>query len=91
MDTKIVLACVSYICLLNVCIGLYLGLFGVQGFARPRPAALLIMLLGMGAPLLFTYAQNKHGFKAQPTHIVISLAFLAVAFVCGRIWRRPSR
>jgi hypothetical protein len=91
METNIVFLAVAYICLLNVCIGLYLGLLGADGFARPRPVALLIMLLGMGAPLLLLYAQKNYGFKAQPKHIATSLVFLAIAYIAGRAFRSKSR
>lgn len=87
MET-IVFVAVAYICLLNVCIGLYLGVLGADGFAHPRPVALLIMLLGMGAPLLLLYAQKNHGFMAQPKHIATSVVFFAIAYIAGRGFRR---
>jgi len=87
MDTNIVFICVTYICFLNICIGLYFGLLGSDAFARPRPAGLLIMLLGMGAPLLMLYAQKNYGFKAEPKHIMTCVVFLAIAYIAGRGFR----
>ncbi len=87
MET-IVFVATTYICFLNVCIGLYLGVLGADGFAHPRPVALLIMLLGMGAPFLLLYAQKNHDFTAQPKHIAISVVFFAITYIAGRVFRR---
>ena len=87
MESNIVFITVVYIGLLNVCIGLYLGLLGADGLARPRPVALLIMLLATGAPFLLLYAQKTCGFKAEPKHILTSLVFFAIAYVAGRAFR----
>jgi len=90
MDSIIRLVCVAYISVLNASIGLYIGLLGASGFARPRSVALFITLLGMGAPLLLLYAQNKYGYKAPPSHIITSVAFFAVAYIIGRALRSRS-
>ena len=87
MESNIAIVSVAYICFLNVCIGLYIGHFGLDGFARPRPIGLLIMLLGMIAGWLLLYMQKKYGFVAQPKHIGVSVVFFAIGFFVGRGWR----
>lgn len=87
MESNIALVSVAYICFLNVCIGLYTGHFGLDGFARPRPIGLFIMFLGMIAAWLLLYAQQTYGFIAQPKHIGVSVGFFAIGFFVGRCWR----
>jgi hypothetical protein len=88
VDSLIRLICVAYISALNASIGLYIGLLGASGFARPRPVALFIMLLGMVAPLLLLYAQNTYGYRAPPSHIMTSVAFFVAAYIVGRALRQ---
>jgi tetratricopeptide (TPR) repeat protein len=66
---------------------MYIGHFGLDGFAKPRPIGLLIMLLGMIAGWLLLYMQEKHGFVAQPKHMIVSGVFLTIGFFIGRSWR----
>ena len=81
---SVAVMCVAYLCLLNACIGLYVGSFGLDGFARPRPTALPIILLGVCAGPLLLYAQRGFGFRAQPASLVASVAAFAIAFIVAR-------
>lgn len=87
MESNIALVFMVYILFLNVCIGLYVGHFGLDGFTKPHPTGLLIMFLGLIAGWLLLFAQKKYGFVAQPKHIGVSVVFLAIGFFVGCGWR----
>ena len=84
MDWTITLVRVAYICLVNACIGLYIGHFGLNGFARPRQIALIIMFLAMTSVWLISYAQHKYGFIAQPNQIGVAVVFFVIGLFVGR-------
>jgi hypothetical protein len=81
MESAVPLLAVAYICALNVAIGCYVGWFGHDGFARPRPIAYVIMLLVFGAGWFLVYAQNSFGFHAQAKHIIVGVACFAAGFI----------
>jgi hypothetical protein len=87
MQSAVTFLAMTWICTVTLCIGCYLGWFGSDGFARPRPIAYVIMLLGAGAGWFLVYAQNKHGFHANAMHIVVLSLFFAAGFVGTRVRR----
>lgn len=87
MDSTFIAICVGYMATLNFSIGLYIGALGADGLVRPRPVALLILLLCIGAPFLVLYAQENEGFRADAQHITISIAAFVIGAFAGRVFR----
>jgi hypothetical protein len=87
MHTNITLICVGVVGFVNLCIGLYVGVRGIQGFARPGFGAFLISGLGTAAILLLVHVQKNYGVVVQLNHVFICLAFLPVGLLVGRCFR----
>jgi len=77
----------TYVYIVNVCIGCYIGWFGLDGFFRPRPIGYMIAFFGTGSGLVLSYAQENYGYNAEPRHIFAIVGIFVVAFIVTKAWR----
>jgi len=87
MDLTIAFVCVAYLCLVNTCIGLYIGFFGLDGFISPRLITVLIVFLALIGIIMVFYAQHNFGFHAQPNQIGVTAVFFVLGLFVGRLGR----
>jgi hypothetical protein len=88
--SPVVIACIAYICAMNLLIGLYIGRRGAKWFIGYGAGAILICIFCFGGMIFLRYAQNSYGFHATPKDIAISLAFGVVGFVVGRFFKEAK-
>jgi hypothetical protein len=85
--SPVIIACIAYICAMNLFIGLYIGRRGARRFIGIGPGAVLLWLFCIGGVFFIRYAQDSYGFHATPKDIVFSLAFGVIGWIVGRVLR----